>query len=170
MYMEVHFTIMSAFKTVTYETIHRMFQRNVQKDPCTLHPSSVWTSSMTIGMDVSTIHRPCSDSITYTCTCHLFVSVCVVQCSFIACSCCGAATTVQIQNCSLTTCAVTLRHTYHLSLFQPLTCNFVISGGSYKWNHIISSIWGLAFLFGIIHFQSIQMVHVAIVHSFPVAE
>ena len=128
------------------------------------------TSSMTIGMDVSTIHRPCSDSITYTCTCHLFVSVCVVQCSFIACSFCGAATTVQIQNCSLTTCAVTLRHTYHLSLFQPLTCNFVISGGSYKWNHIISSIWGLAFLFGIIHFQSIQMVHVAIVHSFPVAE
>ena len=170
MYMEVHYTIMSAFKTVTYETIHRMFQRNVQKGPCTLHPSSVLTSSMTIGMDVSTIHRPCSDSITYTCTCHLFVSVCVVQCSFIACSFCGAATTVQIQNCSLTTCAVTLRHTYHLSLFQPLTCNFVISGGSYKWNHIISSIWGLAFLFGIIHFQSIQMVHVAIVHSFPVAE
>lgn len=74
--MEVHYTIMSAFKTVNYETIHRMFQRDVQKGPSTLHPSSVLTSSMTIGMDVSTIHRPYSDSITYTCTCQLFVSVC----------------------------------------------------------------------------------------------
>lgn len=168
--MEVHYTIMSAFKTLNYETVHRMFRRNVQKGPCTLHPSSVLISSMTIGTDTSTIHRAYSDSVTYTCTCHLFVSVCVVQCNFLTCSFCVATTTIKIQNCSITTCAITLRHTYHLSLFQPLTCNFVISGGSYKWNRIISNIWGLAFLFCIIHFQSIQMVHVAIVRSFPVAE
>ena len=84
-YMEVHYTIVSAFKTLNYETIHRTFQRNVQKGPCTLHPSSVLTSCMTVGMDISTIHRACSDSITYTRAGHVCVCVCVcaVQCNFL---------------------------------------------------------------------------------------
>ena len=100
------------------------------------------------------------------------VCVCVCVCSpmqFPTCSFCVAATTSKIRKCSTTACAITLRPTYHLSLFQSLTCSF-ISGGSYKWNHIVSNIWGLAFLFCIIRFQSIQVVHVAIGHSFLVAE
>ena len=149
-YMKVHYTITSAFKTLTYETIHSTFQRNVQKGPCTLHPSSVLTPSMTMGMDSSTIHGAYSDSITYTCTCHLFVCVCVcvcvVQCNFLTCSFCVATTTIKIE-LFYHHCAITLSHTYHLSLFQSLTCNFVISGGLYKWNHIVSNIWGLAFYF-----------------------
>ena len=79
-YREVHYTIVSAFKTLNYETIHRTIQRNVQKGPCTLHPSSVLTSCMTVGMDISTIHRACSDSITYTRAGHVCVCVCVCVC------------------------------------------------------------------------------------------
>ena len=35
-YMKVHYTITSAFKTLTYETIHSTFQRNVERS---MHPS-----------------------------------------------------------------------------------------------------------------------------------
>ena len=122
------------------------------------HPAWLWeVPSTELVQTPSLIHA------LVTCVC---VCVCVVQCSFLTCSFCVATTTIKIQNCSITTWAITLSPTYHLSRFQPLTCSFVIWGGSYKWNHIVSNIWGPAFLFCIIHFQPIQVVHVTVVHPF----